>query len=131
MSESNLWHFLFKLKRMSNYTMKVQILEIFETQQITDKFKKREVVCSDMDESYPQMPLFQFTQEKCDLLDNYKKGDVVVIHFNIKGREWINPKTKEPKYFVSLEGWRIEGEGSKAAIDEANESFKQDDDLPF
>ncbi len=69
-------------------------------------FQKREVVIT-TEEQYPQFIIFEFTQDKCSLLDTFRIGQLVKISFNVRGREWINPQG-EAKYFNSLQGWRIE-----------------------
>lgn len=75
-------------------------------QQVSASFKKREVVVT-TDEQYPQTIMIEFTQDKCDLLNNYRAGDSVKISINLRGREWVNPQG-ETKYFNSIQGWRIE-----------------------
>jgi len=90
--------------------MKVQgtITEIFDTQEVSDKFKKREVVIK-TDDQYPQELLIQFTQTKCDALNAYNVGDSVTIDINLRGRRWTN-KEGVDKFFNTIEGWRISGE---------------------
>ncbi len=104
-------------------------------------FRKREVVVT-TDEQYPQHILVEFVQDKTELLNNFKVGQLVKISLNLKGREWINPQG-ETKYFNSIQGWRIEraeigAEGSMAPppppdnfepIENLNE--EDHDDLPF
>jgi len=68
-------------------------------------FKKRDVVVT-TDEQYPQHILVQLVQDKCDLLDNYKVGESVVIGINLRGREWTNPQG-ETVYFNTIQGWKI------------------------
>ena len=75
-------------------------------QQVSASFKKRELVVT-TDEQYPQHILIEFTQDKCDLLNNYMPGEPVKVSINIRGREWVNPQG-EAKYFNSIQGWRIE-----------------------
>jgi translation initiation factor IF-3 len=75
-------------------------------QQVSASFKKRELVVT-TDEQYPQHIMIEFTQDKCDLLNNYKPGEEVKVSINLRGREWINPQG-EAKYFNSIQGWRIE-----------------------
>jgi hypothetical protein len=117
---------------------------ITETQQVSDKFKKREFVLTvDPSSQYPQHVSFQFTQDKCSLLDSVRVGEELKVHFNLRGREWTSPKDGITKYFNTLEAWRIEkvgGAGSSssssaaAAPVESTEAFtatSQDDDLPF
>lgn len=69
-------------------------------------FRKREMVVT-TDEQYPQHIMIEFTQDKCDLLNNYKEGEPVKVSINLRGREWVNPQG-ETKYFNSIQGWRIE-----------------------
>lgn len=82
-----------------------------DTQQVSEKFSKREFVIETQD-TYPQKILFQLTQEKCALLDNAKVGDTLNVSFNLKGRSWTNPQG-ETKYFNTIEAWRIELSGTQ------------------
>jgi hypothetical protein len=88
---------------------------INETQQVTEKFSKREFVVSETSSMYPQDILFQATQDKCSILDNVKENDQIEVSFNLRGREWTSP-TGEVKYFNSLEAWRIEKAGQGTTI---------------
>ena len=84
------------------------IVEIFETQQITDSFKKREFVVEYLENpSYPEFIKFEIIQDRCALLDDYKSGDRVSVSFNLKGRKWTDPQG-QTKYFNSLQAWRLE-----------------------
>ncbi len=78
----------------------------------TSGFRKRELVIV-TEEQYPQFLLIEFLQDKCDLLDSLKEGDLVKIGINLRGREWVNPEG-ETKYFNSIQGWRIEKGQSQA-----------------
>ena len=101
--------------------MEVQgsIKVIGEVQEISAKFKKRELVVS-TDEQYPQTLSIEFIQDKTDLLNKFEVGQNVKVGINLRGREWENPQTKEIKYFNSIQGWRIE----------LLENSSSDDDLP-
>ena len=112
------------------------IIAIFDKQQVTDTFAKREFVVETAEE-YPQTIKFEFTQAKCDELDNVKVGDSVSVSFNVRGRKWTNKEGKDI-YFVTLQAWRMQVLGSsdipQMTADEAppyggNDSFA--DDLPF
>lgn len=83
---------------------------IQETQRISDKFQKREFVVTDTTSMYPQDILFQATQDKCNLLDQFQTNDNVEVSFNLRGREWTSPQG-EVKYFNTIEAWRIEKQG--------------------
>lgn len=101
-------------------------------------FRKRELVVT-TEEQYPQMIMIEFTQDKCDLLNNYKVGQDVTVSINLRGREWVNPQG-EAKYFNSIQGWRIEA-AQAAGAPAAGGSFEttsapavssnEPDDLPF
>ncbi|MGQ0829764.1 MAG: DUF3127 domain-containing protein [Bacteroidota bacterium] len=108
-----------------------------EAQQVSEKFKKREFVITDNSSQYPQHISFQLTQDKCSLLDQYKVGDELKIHFNLRGREWTSPKN-EIKYFNTLEAWRIETINSNAGTSSGMNDTAQtitaasaEEDLPF
>ncbi len=104
-------------------------------------FRKRDCVIT-TEEQYPQMILVDFTQDKCDLLNNFSIGDDVKININIKGREWINPEGIA-KYFTNINGWRIEkiqanAESAPAPVEKmenletVEKTTSEDaDDLPF
>ncbi len=102
----------------------------------TGSFRKREVVVT-TEEQYPQHILVEFTQDKCDLLNNYSVNDSVKISINLRGREWVNPQG-ETKYFNSIQGWRIENSTSQntqssETSNHTNDSFipAETNDLPF
>ena len=104
---------------------------IKETQQISDSFKKRELILTtEADTNYPQSILIEFVQDKTDLLNGLKVGQNVTVKINLQGREWTNPQG-EVKYFNSLKGWLIEKaevvpEAKGVAMTEMPEG-----DLPF
>ncbi|MDO9261505.1 MAG: DUF3127 domain-containing protein [Flavobacteriaceae bacterium] len=117
-----------------------KIKKVDETKTFGAGFKKRELVLT-TDEQYPQFLLVEFTQDKCDLLNNYTAGDLVKISINLRGREWVSPQN-ETKYFNSIQGWRIEKLNTQTAPPsdipvqefETTTDFtlsEDEDDLPF
>jgi hypothetical protein len=122
---------------MSELKLKGRIVAIFDKMQITDTFSKREFVV-ETDEQYPQTVKFELTQAKCDDIANYKVGEELTVHFNVRGRKWTS-KDGEDKYFVSLNAWRLEKEAvappaadapfPTADAEPPADSFA--DDLPF
>ena len=118
-----------------------RIKKVFETQDITPSFRKREFVVTTQ-EQYPQDILIEFTQDKTSLLDSYQPGAEVRVAINIRGREWINPEGVA-KYFNTIQGWRIENLAQAAQQGGVYppQDFPQtapvdfgtsdDDDLPF
>ena len=85
-----------------------RIKQIFPSQIIGQNgFEKRDLVIT-TEEQYPQTIIIQFTQQRCDLLNNLQVGQNVKVYINIRGREWTNPQG-DTKYFNTIEGWKIEG----------------------
>ena len=84
-----------------------RIKQIFPSQTMGQNgFEKRDLVII-TEEQYPQTIIIQFTQQRCDLLNNLQMGQNVKVYINIRGREWTNPQG-ETKYFNTIEGWKIE-----------------------
>jgi len=84
-----------------------QIKKIFPSEYVgVNGFEKRDLVIT-TEEQYPQTIIIQFTQQRCDLLNNLQVGQNVKVYINIRGREWTNPQG-ETKYFNTIEGWKIE-----------------------
>lgn len=87
--------------------LKGTLKQINQVVNVSEKFKKREFVITTTEDKYPQDILFQLSQDNVDLLDEFFIGDELNIGFNLRGREWTNPKTNEMKYFNTLEVWRV------------------------
>lgn len=90
-------------------TGKIKVIKATEV--VSDKFSKRELVIT-TNEQYHQDISIQFTQDKCNLLDNLSIGQMVEVSINLKGREWTSPQG-EVKYFNTIEGWRIKVQNNK------------------
>lgn len=120
------------------------IVEIFDTVQITDTFKKREFVIEYVENpQYPELIKFELIQDKCGLLDRYQTGQQIKVEFNLRGRKWTD-RQGQVKYFNTLQAWRLSdvaaGAGETGAppafappfqddtTDYANEQI---DDVPF
>lgn len=126
------------------YTFKGKLKVKKETQVVNDRFKKREFVVTSEDDQYPQDILFQLTQDRCGLVDNLETGEVIAVSFDLRGREWNNPKDGQTLYFNSLNAWRIEkatenaapaspfpDEFSAPAATDGGGFDSEEDDLPF
>jgi hypothetical protein len=80
---------------------------ISDTQQVTERFRKREFVLELADNPrYPQFVQFQLTGDRCENLDGFSVGDEVNVEFSLRGREWKSPQG-EMKYFNSLDVWEL------------------------
>lgn len=115
-----------------------KLKEIFDTQVVSEKFKKREfVLTTEENTPYPQQISFQVTQDKCELLDLRHEGEEIKVQFNLRGREWNGPQGI--KYFNTLEAWRVEKIGGATAqiIERERQAptftnnSDEDTDLPF
>lgn len=120
-----------------------KLVEKYDTQTMSEKFKKREFVVEYRDNpnsSFSEFLKFQLTQDRCNLIDNYQVGQDLRVAFNLRGRKWEKDGTVS--YFSNLEAWKIESasvqSGSPAASgslpDTSSSVSSADDannDLPF
>lgn len=122
-----------------------KIVEIKETQQVSETFKKRNMVVEYIEEGgYPEFITFELIQDRCNLVDAFEEGQEVAVSFNLKGRKWVTPEG-ETRYFNSLHAWRLEAVGNNTqsastpnttysapqSINSDNEERLTDNDLPF
>ena len=96
-----------------------KLIEKYDVQQVSEKFKKREFVMEVYEEyngqTYTNFAKLQLVQAKCDIIDRYNIGDSVTVSFNVKGNKW--EKDGKINYITNLDCWRIEaaqGSGSAA-----------------
>lgn len=127
---------------MAQVTISGSIKVVGKTQQVSDKFSKRELVITEPSGQRPQHIPVEFTQDRTSLLDSFKPGDEVTVTCYVNGREWTG-KDGVTKYFLSLSGNRIEraggnnsgGGGSYQAAPPPTAAdappVGDDDDLPF
>jgi hypothetical protein len=71
------------------YKLKGSVIHIGETQQITETFKKRDLVIF-VDGQYPQEYIFEATQTRCELLDAVQLKQEVEVGFAIQGNGWTS-----------------------------------------
>jgi hypothetical protein len=119
-----------------DFQLSGKLFEIYPTQQKTEKFKAREFVLETTkqvgDKEITDYVKFQATGDKCDVLNRYKTGDTVTVHFNIRGNKWV--KDGKVSYFTNLDAWRIEGSqvtNDTAAPYETASNEESFSDLPF
>lgn len=126
-----------------------KVHEIGETQQVTDTFKKRDLIVQYAENpQFVEYIRFEATQDRTSLFDNLVVGDEVEVSFNLRGRPWTN-REGVTTYFNSLVAWRVNKVAVQAAapgteasaagnnpvdvpppIDISSDEGK-DDDLPF
>lgn len=77
-----------------------------EVQQISEKFCKVDFVI-ETDEQYSQKVKFELHQDRVDIIDPYKIGELLNVSFNLKGREFTD-KNGETQYSNTLQAWKIQ-----------------------
>ncbi|TXB67896.1 DUF3127 domain-containing protein [Phaeodactylibacter luteus] len=95
----------------------------FDTEQKTDSFQAREFVI-ETEGNYPQFVKFQLVQDRCALVDPFEEGQIIKVHFDLRGREWNG------KYFTNLNAWRVEQGGAAAPPSATGGSMPSDDPFP-
>ena len=92
-----------------------KILEVSPTQQVKETFQKREFVVEYAENpQYPEFIKFELIQDKCAIVDGVKPGQMVKVHFNLKGRKWVDP-SGQTKYFNSLQAWKVDSADAQGA----------------
>jgi single-strand DNA-binding protein len=76
------------------------------TQQVSEKFRKREFVLEIQDGQYPQLVKFELAQDKCDLLNGFQLQTPITVTFDLRGRGY--DKNGETLYFTSLAAWKVQ-----------------------
>ena len=130
--------------------IKGTVYKVSQEEVKSEKFKKREVILEVIEGTYKQYLTVQFSNAKCDLLNNVRQGDMISVSINLKGRLWTGADGVE-KSFNTIEGWQIEVDslGSTATnipiqkqkpLGNIESNFQEDairmmaeddDDLPF
>ena len=96
-----------------SYDATGRIIEVFDEQVISEKFRKREFVLEVQDGQYPEQIKFQTVNDKNSLVDPFPVGSEVKVAFNLRGRGY--PKEGKMLYFTNLEAWKIEAGGGGGA----------------
>lgn len=115
--------------------VKGKLIKKFEATEHGGSFKKIEFIL-ETEDKYPQMVKMQATQERVSVIESMPIGTVANFHFNLRGREWTNPKG-EAVYFTNLEVWKVDNierqEEEKPAFKQmAEDGVDMDgDELPF
>ena len=87
--------------------IKGKVHEISPVQNVTETFKKRELVIEFAENpQYPEFIKFEALQDKVNLFDSVKVGDQVEVFFNLRGRPWTD-KNGKTSYFNTLVVWRL------------------------
>jgi len=107
------------------------VIVVKDVQHISETFKKREFVLAVEDGEYSQKIQLEVVQDKCDVLNDVKVGQMLNVEFNLRGREWTNPQG-EVKYFNTLQAWKIDkGNTQHTATAEPNIDAETGEVIPF
>jgi hypothetical protein len=82
-----------------------KVIVLGNTEEVGQNGFTKRVIVVETSEQYPQKLAIDFVKDKCSILDNYKVGDEVKVSVNLRGTEYNG------RYFVNLQGWRIEKQG--------------------
>jgi hypothetical protein len=124
--------------------MEVQgtIYAIGPVQEVSEKFRKQEIILETLNGEYTQHIKLQFAQKKIDLLQSFAPGSEVVCQINIAGKLYKNKEGKEDS-FTNIVCWKIDNVGTNvnttASIviggtvitDQSNGLQAVSDNLPF
>ena len=136
---------------MASFDVSGKLIEKYDVQQITDTFKKREFVVECPKEIngnvYQDYLKFQLTQDRVSLIEAMNEGDMIKVHFNLRGSKYTSKKDGSTGYITNLECWRLESASAAPAApsqqaapaqaapapktDAPVASSKDDSDLPF
>jgi len=86
--------------------LRAKIKKIGSPRQIDANFMVQSVIV-ETDEKKAQTFEIEFYNEKIKLLKSFSKGQEVLFHIKLKGKEWINPDRKSI-YVVNFVAWRAE-----------------------
>jgi len=84
-----------------------QIIYIGETGTYGASGFRKRILGLEIPGQYAQKIGVELTQDKCDLLNNYRVGQMVKVSTNLRGN-MVEKEFEEPKFFNSLQAWKIE-----------------------
>jgi len=87
------------------FELRVKLEQVGEVEQVTEKFKKREIFGL-LEGEYPEHYKFEFVQDKVDVPEDLIPGSYVTVHFNIKGRKV--EREGDTFYYTSLQAWKVD-----------------------
>ena len=99
-----------------------KLLVKYDTQQVSERFKKREFVMELAEEingnTYTNYAKMQLVQNKCEIIDRFNEGDQIKVSFNIKGNRW--EKDGRVNFITNLDAWRVEAASTGAGASAGN-----------
>ena len=100
-----------------------KLLVKYDAQQVSEKFKKREFVIELAEEIngniYTNFAKMQLVQNKCEIIDRFREGEMVRVSFNIKGNKW--ERDGKVNYITNLDAWRVESASAAPSGNNGNQ----------
>ncbi len=102
---------------MATYTISGKVHQIYPSHLDSSKdnnrsFRRREIIldCSSYngEKIVDNFPIFTFSGDKCDLLDDFRHGQEVIITFNLFGVRWFDSKNGTEKFSNRISAYKIE-----------------------
>lgn len=110
--------------------IKAKIYKIGETVQVSEKFKKRELmVITDLDSQYPQHLKVQLSQDKCALADTLRPEQIVTLSINLRGKLYTD-KNGQENCITNVEVWKVQADAVTAPAS-APVPSEPESNLPF
>lgn len=118
--------------------IRAKVLKIHDQQNFGNNGKVTKVTIQEINDNvkWEHNPWdIEFINDKTDLLENIKVGEIYIFHFNIVGRDY------KGRNFTNIRCWRITEDDSqqnnpiqkeqKTTYISTQTNTEQDDDLPF
>jgi single-strand DNA-binding protein len=83
-----------------------EIGRVYDGQVVGNNFEKRDFIVDEIRDRYPNTWQIQAQQGGCNVLDNFKPGDKVIVTCDVQGRKWV--KDGKEMYFTTLVMTRIQ-----------------------
>ena len=94
-----------------------KLVEKYDTQVVSDRFRKREFVLEVNEEVngnvFTNFAKMQLVQNKTDIIDRFEIGDMLRVNFSIKGNRY--ERDGKVSYFSNLDAWRVEKADANAS----------------
>ena len=106
------------------FELKGKIKVLFEQQDFPSGFYKRDFVITS-NEQYPQDIKLSALKERVEQLNGLGGGDDILVKFDLRGREYYG------NYYVDLNAWKIEREGSASPSASSAQNAPSVDSAPL
>lgn len=96
---------------MATIKINATIVEIGQTKQVTETFRKREFVIlekNDRDERFNNYYLAELMNDRCSQLDNFAVGQQVTVSIDLRGRVYDKKDGSGKGYITSLSAFLIQ-----------------------